>query len=251
MFSMGVLRHHAGCMAAAVAAWLASPAALAQSAGNACDQLKATLAARIEATGVRGYSLEALPADAPMPKDGRVIGNCEGGAFKMVYRRFGGSSPAAADAAPVGKVEAAKPEAPKPEVPRAEAPKVEAPKVESPKPVPPKPVIEKAAPSPSPSPLPSPSPSPRPVATAPAETPVAVVPPPPAPPVSPAPEASPRGTATAEAPPASEAEGSLLGAWWPWLGLGLGLPLLWWGWSRVSYRLHYDEAGLPSGARLS
>ena len=44
---------------------LVGAAAHAQS--PACEMLKRTLAARIEATGVRGYSLEAVPAGVPVP----------------------------------------------------------------------------------------------------------------------------------------------------------------------------------------
>ncbi|HJV95131.1 MAG TPA: DUF1161 domain-containing protein, partial [Albitalea sp.] len=52
-------------------------AASAQAQTSACDQLKDTLAARIEATGVRGYSLEAVPAATPVPSGAKVIGTCE------------------------------------------------------------------------------------------------------------------------------------------------------------------------------
>lgn len=77
--------------------------ALAQS--SACDQLKSVLAARIEASGVRGYSLEAVPADALVPRDAKAIGNCDAGATKILYRRWGatkasaGAASAAASAA--------------------------------------------------------------------------------------------------------------------------------------------------------
>lgn len=238
---MGVLRHRAWWAAWAV---LAAPAALAQST-NACDQLKATLAARIEATGVRGYSLEAMPAAAPLPKDGRVIGNCEGGAFKMVYRRFGGSAPGAdpvpGDKPPAERPEAAKPVTEKPAAEKPVLPKSVADKAMIDKPVTDKPVVEKPAPSPSPAAVVAP-PVPSPVAVSPSPS-----PPPPAPVADSVPPQPP-----AEATPASDAGGgSFLPVWWPWLSLGLALPLLMWGWSRVSYRLHYDEAGLPRGPRLS
>ena len=240
---MGVLRHRAWCAAWAV---LTAPAALAQS-GNACDQLKATLAARIEATGVRGYSLEAMPAAAPLPKDGRVIGNCEGGAFKMVYRRFGGSEAAAAETAAPDKPASPRPEPAKPVAEKPVAEKPALPKPVAEKAVAERPAVERRLPA-----MPSPSPSPSPVAAAPAESPPPALSPPPAAP-SPLPvlESTSRPPA-AEAPPASDAaSGSFLPGWWPWLTLGLALPLLAWGWSRVSYRLHYDEAGLPRGPKLS
>lgn len=72
-------------------------AASAQAQTNACDLLKVELAARIEATGVRVYTLEAVPANAPVPPDAKAIGNCEAGAFKVLYsRRIAASAPSAA-----------------------------------------------------------------------------------------------------------------------------------------------------------
>lgn len=64
-------------------------AAGAQAQTSACDQLKAVLAARIDASSVRGYSLEAVPAGALVPFDAKVIGTCESGARKILYRRWG------------------------------------------------------------------------------------------------------------------------------------------------------------------
>jgi hypothetical protein len=59
-----------------------------------CDQLKAVLAARIDAAGARGYSLEAVPAGTPVPAGAKVIGTCEGGASKILYRREAAARPA-------------------------------------------------------------------------------------------------------------------------------------------------------------
>lgn len=76
-------------------------AAGAQAQTPACDQLKATLAARFESSGVRGYSMEAVPADTPVPAGAKVIGTCESGALKVVYRRWGAARPAADGASAV------------------------------------------------------------------------------------------------------------------------------------------------------
>ena len=57
---------------------------------SACEQLKSTLSARFDASGVRGYVLEAVPADAPVPPDARVIGNCDAGRTRMLYRKGAG-----------------------------------------------------------------------------------------------------------------------------------------------------------------
>ena len=79
---------------------LLAPGAQAQS--NACDLLKSELAARIDATGVRGYSLEAVPADTPVPPGAKAIGNCEAGASKILYRRWAAAQPSSADAGATG-----------------------------------------------------------------------------------------------------------------------------------------------------
>lgn len=50
-----------------------------------CEELKAEIAAKIEANGVKHYTLEILPKDATA--DGKVVGTCEGGTKKIVYRR--------------------------------------------------------------------------------------------------------------------------------------------------------------------
>lgn len=101
--------------------WLTLPVLLlagaAQGQGGACEQLKARLAAGIEATGVRGYSLEVVPAAAPAPRDGKVIGNCEGGARKVVYRRWGGAAAAGEAVAPPVPVPVAPPPAAAPPPP--------------------------------------------------------------------------------------------------------------------------------------
>jgi hypothetical protein len=68
-------------------------AAGAQAQANPCDQLKGVLAARIDASGVRGYTLETVPAGTPVPSDAKAIGTCEAGASKILYRRWGATRP--------------------------------------------------------------------------------------------------------------------------------------------------------------
>jgi hypothetical protein len=50
-----------------------------------CEELKAEIAAKIEANGVKHYTLEIVPKDATA--DGKVVGTCDGGTTKIVYRR--------------------------------------------------------------------------------------------------------------------------------------------------------------------
>jgi len=70
----------------------------AHAQGSACDQFKATLAARIDPS-IRGFALDTVPAATPVPPGAKVIGTCEGGAYKILFRRSGGApSPSAAAA---------------------------------------------------------------------------------------------------------------------------------------------------------
>ncbi len=60
-----------------------------------CEELKGEIAKKIEANGVKDYSLEVVPAkDAAEAKDakadakaGTVVGTCDGGAKKITYTR--------------------------------------------------------------------------------------------------------------------------------------------------------------------
>lgn len=50
-----------------------------------CEELGAEISAKLESKGVRGYSLKLVPAVEV--KDQAVVGSCDNGAMKMVYRR--------------------------------------------------------------------------------------------------------------------------------------------------------------------
>jgi Protein of unknown function (DUF1161) len=65
---------------------LASATAFAQ-AGKSCDDLKAEIAKKIEANGVKTYTLDVVPTDKTNDAKGKVVGSCEGGAKKIVYSR--------------------------------------------------------------------------------------------------------------------------------------------------------------------
>jgi hypothetical protein len=49
-----------------------------------CNELKAEIEAKIKARGVTSFTLEVVAGDA---KDGKVVGSCDGGAKKIVYKR--------------------------------------------------------------------------------------------------------------------------------------------------------------------
>jgi Protein of unknown function (DUF1161) len=68
-------------MAAALLLILATPAF----AAKPCEELKAEIEAKLKAKGVEGYSLEIVANDDV--KDQTVVGSCDGGTKKIVYKR--------------------------------------------------------------------------------------------------------------------------------------------------------------------
>jgi hypothetical protein len=198
-------------------ALLLVPAAV-QAQGAGCAQFKERMAERLESQGIRGYALDIVPGNQAVPAGARVIGNCEGGAWKIVYRRFAAAGEAAAPGAGGGARAAANVPASAPAAPARPAP----------------------APAPASAAAPAPAPAPAVAARAPA----------PAPAVAPAPEpASPPGPDPASAPEAGRTPGPGGNPLWPW-GALLVLPALLAlvGW--LAYRRRYDAAGLPRGPRL-
>ncbi|MES2934938.1 MAG: DUF1161 domain-containing protein [Pseudomonadota bacterium] len=61
---------------------LASAPALA---AKACDELKAEIAAKLEAKHIAGYALDIVESD--QVAGSKVVGSCEGGAKKIVYTK--------------------------------------------------------------------------------------------------------------------------------------------------------------------
>jgi hypothetical protein len=68
-----------------LAVGLLSIAGTALAAGKPCEELKSEIAAKIDAKGASGYSLEVL--DKGAAADGDVVGSCEGGTKEIVYKR--------------------------------------------------------------------------------------------------------------------------------------------------------------------
>ncbi|MBA6118223.1 DUF1161 domain-containing protein [Pseudomonas putida] len=56
----------------------------ALAAGKPCEELKAEIAAKLDAKGVKGYTLEVVKKGDPA---GKVVGSCEAGSKEIVYRR--------------------------------------------------------------------------------------------------------------------------------------------------------------------
>ncbi|AXQ27747.1 DUF1161 domain-containing protein [Solimonas sp. K1W22B-7] len=65
----------------AILAAMATPAL----STKACEELGAEISAKIESKGIRSYSLKLVPA--AQVGEQTVVGSCESGAMKLVYRR--------------------------------------------------------------------------------------------------------------------------------------------------------------------
>lgn len=52
---------------------------------KSCEELKSEIDAKLQAKGVKSYSLEIVPNDKV--KDEKVVGSCDGGSKKIIYKR--------------------------------------------------------------------------------------------------------------------------------------------------------------------
>jgi hypothetical protein len=219
-----------GCRRLAIlmaAAMLAGASAHAQS--SACDDFKAVLAARIESTGVRGYSLEVVPAGAPVPSGAKVIATCESGVRKILYRRWGAAK-AAAGAASTASAAAPSPPAVQPEV---QARRLPAARVDRAPQAVPASAVSMSTAVPLQSPASSASDA---VVAGPVDRALVQAVP-----------AKSDATPVAEASPARQGFAFTTG-YWPWIAALLLLILARWAWRR--YFSPYDKDGLPRGPRL-
>jgi hypothetical protein len=57
----------------------------AQAQKKSCDELKAEIEAKVKAKGVKAFSVDIVAAADV--KDAKIVGSCEGGAKKIVYKR--------------------------------------------------------------------------------------------------------------------------------------------------------------------
>jgi len=67
----------------AVALALTTTPALAQK--KSCEELKSEIAAKLDAKGVKNYTLNVVGAEEI--KDAKVVGSCEGGTKRITYER--------------------------------------------------------------------------------------------------------------------------------------------------------------------
>jgi hypothetical protein len=58
--------------------------------GKSCDDLKTEIAGKLDAKGVKGYTLDIVEKDKDA--EGKVVGTCEGGAKKIVYSKSADSA---------------------------------------------------------------------------------------------------------------------------------------------------------------
>lgn len=71
---------------AAVLGLTAVPAMADGHAAKPCEELKTEIAAKIDAKGVPSYTLDIV-ANAEVTEDRKVVGSCDGGTKKIVYKR--------------------------------------------------------------------------------------------------------------------------------------------------------------------
>ena len=69
----------------AVCAILLLTASAFAAAPKPCEELKSEIAAKLEAKNVKSYSLEIVDKDKAA--EGTVVGSCEAGTKKIVYRK--------------------------------------------------------------------------------------------------------------------------------------------------------------------
>jgi hypothetical protein len=70
----------------AVAGALLVPACGYAQGAKPCEELKTEIAAKLDAKAVKGYSLDIVAKDADAA-DGKVVGTCEGGTKKILYKK--------------------------------------------------------------------------------------------------------------------------------------------------------------------
>ncbi|MBE7417834.1 MAG: DUF1161 domain-containing protein [Ideonella sp.] len=71
----------------ALAAVSCASASIAAAAPSTCDALREQIEAKIRAAGVAQFSVTVIDAAASAP--GKVVGSCERGTRRIVYRRGG------------------------------------------------------------------------------------------------------------------------------------------------------------------
>jgi hypothetical protein len=68
-----------------LAGCLLSLAGTAFAQGKSCDELKAEIAAKLDAKGISNYTLEIV--DKGAAAGGKIVGTCEKGSRQIVYKQ--------------------------------------------------------------------------------------------------------------------------------------------------------------------
>jgi hypothetical protein len=76
-----------------LAAVLFVPACSYAQAAKPCEELKSEIATKLDAKGVKSYSLEIVPKEQAVEGEGKAVGTCEGGTKKIIYRRGSAATP--------------------------------------------------------------------------------------------------------------------------------------------------------------
>jgi hypothetical protein len=69
---------------------LSAMAMSAHAQGKPCEELKTEIAGKLDAKGVKDYTLDIVAKDKDA--DGKVVGTCEGGSKKIVYSKSTGAA---------------------------------------------------------------------------------------------------------------------------------------------------------------
>jgi uncharacterized protein DUF1161 len=77
----------------------ATPSAPAAQGPKACEDLKSEIAAKLDAKGVKSYTLDIVDKDKEAT-DGKAVGTCDGGTKKIIYKRGAAAAAPATPAAP-------------------------------------------------------------------------------------------------------------------------------------------------------
>jgi hypothetical protein len=72
---------------AALVLGIAGVSGTAWSQAKPCEELKGEIDAKIRKNGVEKFTLEIVAPDAVKEGDGKVVGSCEGGTKRILYRR--------------------------------------------------------------------------------------------------------------------------------------------------------------------
>jgi hypothetical protein len=54
---------------------------------KACEELKSEIQAKIEKNGVKNFTLDIVAADQVKEGEGKVVGSCDGGTKRIIYKR--------------------------------------------------------------------------------------------------------------------------------------------------------------------